>query len=278
MLGIGADDYGLGERPTIWTPNWNGPQAAGLIYWYAHRAGDFFSLRQPKSVPFTVLSGSRVLPSTDVGPDLGATSQTQSTSGLVVLDTGLPGALDGLTSLTIAYWVTRVVFSGSHSWWGQGDGSTSCFCETNGSVCGPYWRGGSDLRGAFTEVAQVGVTQHLAWTANSTSTKYYRNGVLQQTSANGCGTITAATTYGLYIGGQFSGTGGGQLTTEGRWGDFRVYNRALSDAEIYALYAPHSRWDLYDTSVDYVWSDPVVAGGGTAVPVFYYHLTQQGIA
>jgi hypothetical protein len=41
-----------------------------------------------------------------------------------------------------------------------------------------------------------------------------------------------------------------------------VYNRALSDSEIFTLYDPLTRWALYDTSVDYVWSDPVAAPGG----------------
>jgi hypothetical protein len=174
------------------------------------------------------------------------TAQSQSNTGLRFWVSPLPGMLDGLTSLTITYWVYITRTLGSESLWGQGDASASCFLETNGSTTGPFWRGGSDLRGAFTEVLTVGEWQHIAWTANAGTTNYYRNGVLKQTSANGCGTISAATGNGMCIGGQQAGSGGGIVqAADGLWADFRVYPYLCTPNQVWELYSPRSRWDLY---------------------------------
>lgn len=159
-----------------------------------------------------------------------------------------PCPLDGLTAVTISYWVFPRATSGVvSSWWGQGTGN-SCFLETGGAggTTGPYWRGGSDLRNAFTEVLVENVWQLLTWTANATSTNYYRNGVLAQTSANGCGTITAAGAgESFYVGGQPSGTGAATIAVDAELADVRVYPFAATADQVWHLYDPATRWDLY---------------------------------
>ena len=41
--------------------------------------------------------------------------------------------------------------------------------------------------------------------------------------------------------------------------DYRIYNRALNAAEIYALYNPKTRWDLYKPIAPTLW--PLIFGG-----------------
>jgi hypothetical protein len=58
--------------------------------------------------------------------------------------------------------------------------------------------------------------------------------------------------------------------------DIRLYNRALSAAEVFALYAPQTRWQLYAPLVGL--GSYKAPAAGVSIPVFYYHLQQQGIA
>lgn len=45
--------------------------------------------------------------------------------------------------------------------------------------------------------------------------------------------------------------------------DFRIYNRALSDAEVFELYQPSTRWDLYwQPARSYVFIEAAGGGGG----------------
>lgn len=53
----------------------------------------------------------------------------------------------------------------------------------------------------------------------------------------------------------------GAFVLSGWIADVRIYRRALSAAEVYALYDPRTRWDLYDTS-SRLWLDTVAAGTG----------------
>lgn len=53
-----------------------------------------------------------------------------------------------------------------------------------------------------------------------------------------------------------------QQYMSGMIADVRIYNRALSDAEIWQLYDPATRWDLYEPVTRQIW--PVVAPAGGA--------------
>lgn len=54
-------------------------------------------------------------------------------------------------------------------------------------------------------------------------------------------------------------------TADSRFRDLRVYDRALSDAELYALYDPRTRWDLYWQPGRKVYFVPAAAGGATTI-------------
>ncbi len=284
MLGIGADDYGLGTRPPLWLPNSGSRQTVGLVAWYSpHNSLMVDMFRNAIALP-RQLNGTRAVEVFAGAPGGGICGRSEGSASHVRVagfDTGSPGLLNGLTSVTVAYWIYVVNFDDNGGWWGQGDTTgNNTFLEysVGGGTTGPRWSGGSDLRNAFTTKEVVGQFQHIAWTADASDTRYYRNGILQQTVAGGCGTIASATDYGLIFGCVPVGTGAGIYGVNALWADFRVYNRRLDDADIWALYAPPTRWELYDTSVDYVWSDPVSAPPAGAVgPLVGSRLVHAGI-
>jgi hypothetical protein len=54
-----------------------------------------------------------------------------------------------------------------------------------------------------------------------------------------------------------SAVGGREL--DGEFCDLRIYNRALSSAEVWALYDPRTRWDLYQQPTRRLWIDTAAA-------------------
>lgn len=222
--------------------------AQSLVGWWAAYQGLMVNmLRPPVIAPQLVLSGSS--PGPYLGSALGACPRTDFVSGKTVIDAGLPGALDGLAEFTVAYWFYPLVGT-NHAHWGQGDPSTSTFCYSSGGTVGTYLRGigGGDNRGWFVDRAVLNVWQHVAWRLTwapvSGDLSVFWNGQ-KQNAGVGNGTITAAANAGLYIGGFPAGTGGESGAASALFADFRVYRRALSDAEILSLWDAATRWDLY---------------------------------
>ena len=62
----------------------------------------------------------------------------------------------------------------------------------------------------------------------------------------------------------------------GRIVDARIYNRILSDAEIFALWHPRSRWDLYAQPRLHVKAVAVV--GGISIPIVHRYRQMMGYA
>ncbi len=155
-----------------------------------------------------------------------------------------PGPLDGLSNFTVVYWIYPLpgFATDGGALWGQGTGN-STFLETASGLTGPYLRDMGDFRNGFTEVATVGAWQLLAWRVSST-VAYAKNGTVRQTSGSPSGTVGASDAP-FFIGGEPSGTGGQSIAVEALFADFRIYNRALTDNELWQLYDPRSRWDLY---------------------------------
>lgn len=258
---------GRGSRPVgpfqVNRDSWQ----ANYVRWFVQTRGTLHDIGRGVASPFTILGSPTSALFAPVG-DMGVVARTEHGTGIDRAWTvALPGPLDGLTALTIAYWVYPIDLAGHgvSSWWGQGAGN-SCFCETNsGSTTGPYWRGGTDHRNAFTEVATAGARQHLAWTADASNTHYYRNGVLRQTVAGGCGTIAAADV-AFYIGGQPSGSGAATMAVDAYWEDFRVYPFRALDHQIAELADPETSWDLCWVPGRRVFFDVVAASGFVPFP------------
>lgn len=101
--------------------------------------------------------------------------------------------------------------------------------------------------GGFKEIfggsAVTNTLFHVCGTWNGTTGFLYVNGVQIAQSTPGGTTSTSTETVGL--GAQ---PGGGE-NLQGELSDIRIYNRALTAAEVWRLYAPATRWDLYQALV-----------------------------
>jgi hypothetical protein len=88
-------------------------------------------------------------------------------------------------------------------------------------------------------VLSAGQWYHLAFLRRGTTIYFYENGL--QTPSTGT-TSNSITDTALTLGASSTGTEYGNI----RLADVRVYNRALSPSEVYQLYAPQTRWELYE--------------------------------
>jgi hypothetical protein len=73
----------------------------------------------------------------------------------------------------------------------------------------------------------------------------YRDAVSVVTNSTTGGAVTAATVNNFTIGGVLSGTSNAAFYTDGWIADFRLYTRALSPAEVWQLYDPQTRGELF---------------------------------
>lgn len=219
--------------------------------WFVMNNGTLTDYGRGAMFPVTLV-GTPVTPLYD-GSTMGVVARTERTAGIQrVWSIDRPTPLDLLSKVTLAYWVYFTTSFANNGLWGQGSGSTSTWLETSGpaGTTGPFFRGGSDLRNQFTEVLTIGEWQHLAWVSDGSAntTSYYRNGVLSQTKAGSCNSITAVEAgFQFHIGGFAFGTGGSSNCTDAYWADFRVYPWVLSGPQIWELYSPATRWQLYWT-------------------------------
>jgi len=143
-----------------------------------------------------------------------------------------------------------------------------------GNVAAPYdgyvtaWAFDGDLNSlAFTSMAfSANVWQHaVAVFASNGSIKVYVNGGHVGTSAVAHGAITINQ---IAIGVSADGTPSNYMS--GQISDARLYNRALTAAEIWQMYDPATRWELYKP----VMPDMLGFAGGVTIPLFMHHYRQ----
>ncbi len=134
-----------------------------------------------------------------------------------------------------------------------------------GAGTGSYTFGG----GAAGAIA-AGETRHIVGSYDGSNLYYYVDGVLKVTTAASI-TISytdKSTSYGpnpatAYIGAYHDSDNTGPAVTadilyefNGQIGPVSLYNRALSAAEIWSLYDPQTRWELYQPPRPMVWWMP----------------------
>lgn len=151
------------------------------------------------------------------------------------------GKLNGLNRLTVSTWVKPIAFGNTQSIAAKSFGGSrpiawqlllqngvpSLRCNAVGAVGTPgdstFSAGGS---------LTPGVWQHLAVTSNGMQVKFYVNGVETGSTSQ---SITFGSSWGyLYLG---TGEGGGNYGLNGALYDMRIYNRALSAADLAPLAA-----------------------------------------
>ncbi len=109
----------------------------------------------------------------------------------------------------------------------------------------------------------VGAWHLVTVTRDGTNQRLFWNGI-ESTS----GVLTTDDTTNIDFIGRYSGTG---EDFNGRVRDIRIYNRALSAADAYQLYAPSTRWDLYHPPSRAFFLHTAAVAGGTILPQMMQH-------
>lgn len=99
--------------------------------------------------------------------------------------------------------------------------------------------GGGSAADGTTAVALAPPLRFFAGRINGAASRQAFLDGVQQATNTGSRSVTGIDTFFL------GSTAANGSTSASSLRDLRVYDRALSDAEIYALYAPRTRWDLY---------------------------------
>lgn len=92
---------------------------------------------------------------------------------------------------------------------------------------------------SITVTVTTGVLYHVAGTYDGVTMRLYLNGV----QVNSAAKTGISGDFGNNVG--IGAQGDGDVPMNGRVGDVRIYDRALSAAEVWQLYAPQTRWQLY---------------------------------
>jgi len=191
----------------------------------------------------------------------------------------IPGTSDSLSftsaysplsgqSTTWAMWAEiRATENGVGSFWRSSDTNFEWYSLLSGSV-DIYWYMHSGTRvweaGGYSVVGD-GVTHLIIMVADATSGKCYayRDGLqVAQTTAT-AGAITA----GLKSWKIGENPASVWHDFDGVITDIRAWNRAFSADEIWALYDPQTRWDLYWQPRRTIFLPAAAAGGGLSIPV-----------
>ncbi len=143
----------------------------------------------------------------------------------------------------------------------SGSSSTSYVDWINGAAR-RYAVGGVSVDA--TSAIVKGIWNHHAWVRNGTNVQAYLNGKVDDT-AKTLGANNALTISYLMSNSSFF--------LNGSISDFRIYNRVMAASEIWQLYDPQTRWELYATPEYRRWFVPVVAG--TSIPVFQHSYRQR---
>jgi len=227
------------------------PQAIGLVGWWPPLRSHGISILHNMAEDY---------PGT-IGPAV--TWDTHAQLGAI-----LKG--DGSTSTYISTAFVPIADQGTVAVWGAINsandglvGVTGVWATTNGvriaSNTSDNFRLqiGLTLRDTTIPVA-YGDLYHLVITGDGSTARFYINGVERDSWAY---TIGGDNTDPLYLASIYnSSTAAASWNLNGYLGDVRIYDRALSPDEVWQLYDPATRWDLY-LPVQRIWQIPYSPGG-----------------
>jgi hypothetical protein len=238
-------------------------QARGLVHWWPITGEDTFGsaatiLDRVGSAPATSVGGvSRTI--TADGAAIGRTPASANGSLSTTVNTA---AFPFAGAATLTVWVqlaeaTPSVDTNTGLCQLDGCNQRTHYPYTDGTIYCSIFRGISD-RVAFAPLATVDRTQrHLVAVTVSYQGvwRFYQNALLaHETSFNAGVNLVAPSTL----------HGDATYALAGASWDWRLYNRALSQAELAALYAPATRWELYaPTPRRRLWVDPTTSGAFT---------------
>lgn len=251
--------------------NRNSPQAAGLVNWYPPLASReiYVYLIDRAGKEFTgTLAGNAAYA---LVPQMGHVLTLDGTGDYVTLpNLGVSGA----SARTVAAWIWTDTTASLRCLYFSGAASAGLqFCVyINVSSAGDLYFAGNtyDQRSTNGSLIAVNTWTHVAvtftgGTINSTTIALFVNGF--QVAQTSVGSGTANTTNSNYRIGSDTLSAGRDW--DGYIGDFRIYNRALSPAEIFQLYDPATRWDLYAPKPR-LWAYPELIGEGNTSRAKYF--------
>lgn len=269
-----------GPHPPLGVPfvlNRASPQAAGLAGWWPMRGGDGGVLREVAQNNITTYPGGTSNPTWSPAGLLGEALSLDATNDYLVVDRAL---LSSSAPFSLCWWEMITQSAGTYvaRFALKITGGTKAFTVIRSNDTTNYgvlaWReatGGFVVKGPTspTFAQSLNIWKHFCITCTTNATS------------------NAAADYALYIDGlpsTVSGTSaplGGAGSSVNRIGydgnynghsflmsDIRIYNRALSAAEVFALYAPQTRWQLYGVNA--------ARRGVPASVIFRRTLSQQG--
>lgn len=225
--------------------NRDSPQAQGLAAWWPTLASpsggairDFLG-----RFNFTIQAGSpTVVPS----PLVGLAGDTAGATGRWAVTNTALDPLMGTSAFTVTCWVQPLGTTGNVCPWGKFDGS---------AFKGPYLR--VDPGGSFVSLTYFDNTGSSRGASSGVNIAQYEcaliacgyNGIDelfcqvngQRTTASVAGVTFASTTANLQLGNR----GDTNAAFDGRVADLRLYSRYLSQADVWQLWVPQTRWELY---------------------------------
>jgi hypothetical protein len=229
------------RRPTFGLPRLNrdSPQAEGLRYWVPY-SGD--SITSPKEIvgdaALTNASGTQVRHIGLNGHDI----EFDLTNGGYYTSTLAGSGLSGAAPLTLSAWVGPTTGASDPGIFGFGIAvnTREIYMRTNST--GTFavvvrGQGTTDSSTIFTSALLTLLTA----TYDGTSTRLYVNGRLE--GGPDAKTVNFSTgDKNVYVGRRISA--GNPLKGYGH--DFMFWDRCLTESEVFSLYDPATRWDLYE--------------------------------
>jgi hypothetical protein len=218
------------RQPPFGTPlNRASPQAGGLVYaWSAHQGRGAAAWRDVVRNNTATLAGNAVF-----GINRGWGFALACDGSGDYADTA---SLTVPVPFSFAVWVRNDASDSNIRGVFRIDGASTLALYRWNNGRWAFYTGGS-LEGDF---AQAGVWEHVVCTYDGTTKCLFLNGRETGFGAGGAAATLSASTGTLRIGGD----GFGQMLN-GAVGDFRIYNRALTPLQIAHLYAPATRFDLW---------------------------------
>ncbi len=268
-------DRYVGSPPFQWQGEINreSEQLRGLVGWWTGQPASA-SIIYNRSLATLALNGTPYNGVTTAATEMGSALSLDGTNDYVSI---AANALLNNAYVTLSCWF----------WTNNSINNKMMIMKAHSSHASPYYllgmrhaggnalymdltvNGAWQVAGGFS--APNGQWNHAAISYDGAKILCFTNGVLRST-VNISG--TAATTNTPLLFGANNNLG--KTSTycwPGYLHDIRLYNRGLSAAEIWSLYDPQTRWELYATPEYRRWFVPVVAG--TSIPVFQHSYRQR---
>jgi hypothetical protein len=221
----------IGTRPRFYGINRESPQARGLVGWWP--LGEGRPIEQMANAPTTIV-GTKVTGR----PVLGAARDFSAATDKIT--TPDRNAWD-CSAFTVSAWVSVRGTGGGTYGYIMARGSSGSVGGFALHVAGPppivRWR--LNAGGVATQSIDWNTPVLLTGVApGGTAVTLYKNGTDPKSATS---SVYSASAYPIHIGNEAGDT----RNFDGQISDVRFYNRALSAEEVWALYDPATRWDLY---------------------------------